>query len=108
MQKTDVEIVEEAALVETQRQGMEKAAEVCAVQGGAEWLPGLVDYHCRDAVRILDFAHAAEPISDRAHAGRLAGSALADEWLTKQRHHLKHEGPSQVLAELRMLVAKHY
>jgi len=103
----DVESFEEAALVETHRRGLEKAAEVCAVQDGAEWLSGLVDYHCRDAVRILDFAHAAEHISDMANAARLAGSALADEWLTKQLHDLKHEGPSQVLAELRMLVATH-
>ena len=27
---------------------------VCAVQDGAEWLPGVVDYHRADAVRILD------------------------------------------------------
>src|SRR5205814_1287027 len=44
----DVNSFEEAALVETHRRGLEKAAEVCAVQDGAEWLPGLVDYHCRD------------------------------------------------------------
>ncbi len=44
----------EAALVETQRRGLERAAEVCAVQDGAEWLQGLVDYHRADAVRILD------------------------------------------------------
>jgi hypothetical protein len=44
----------EAALVETQRRGLERAAEVCAVQDGAEWLQGLVGYHRADAVRILD------------------------------------------------------
>ena len=44
----------EAALVETQRRGLERAAAVCAVQDGAEWLQGLVDYHRADAVRILD------------------------------------------------------
>ena len=36
-----------------------------------------------------------------------AGSALADDWLAKQLHELKHNGPSQVLADLRGLVAKH-
>jgi hypothetical protein len=45
---------EEAALVETHRRGLERATEVCAVQDGAEWLQGLVDYHRADAVRILD------------------------------------------------------
>src|SRR5216683_7871494 len=54
----------EAALVETHRRGLERAAEVCAVQDGAEWLQGLVDYHRPDAVRILDFAHAAEYVNE--------------------------------------------
>jgi hypothetical protein len=44
----------EAALVETHRRGLERAKEVCAVQDGAQWLQGLVDYHRADAVRILD------------------------------------------------------
>jgi len=41
----DAEHFAEAALVETQRRGVEQATEVCAVQDGAEWLQGLVDYH---------------------------------------------------------------
>ena len=52
--RDDVESFEEAALVETHRRGLEKAAAVCAVQDGAEWLPGLVDYHRADALQILD------------------------------------------------------
>ena len=44
----------EAALVETHRRGLERAAAVCAVQDGAEWRPRLVDSHRADAVRILD------------------------------------------------------
>src|SRR2546430_2752056 len=103
----DVESFEEAALVETHRRGLEKASEVCAVQDGAEWLPGVVDYHRKDAQRILDFAHAAEHISDLEQAARSAGSELADDWLAKQLHELKHQGPSQVLADLRALQASH-
>jgi hypothetical protein len=44
----------EAALVETHRRGLVRATEVCAVQDGAEWLQGFIDYHRADAVRILD------------------------------------------------------
>ena len=55
-----VESFEEAALVETHRRGVEQATAVCAVQDGAEWLPGVVDYHRADAVRMLDFAHAGD------------------------------------------------
>ncbi len=51
---SDAASFEEAALVETHRRGLERATEVCAVQDGAEWLQGLVDYHRADAVRILD------------------------------------------------------
>src|SRR2546421_407098 len=50
----DAERFAEAALVETHRRGVERATEVCAVQDGAQWLQGLVDYHRADAVRILD------------------------------------------------------
>ncbi len=103
----DVEHFEEAALVETHRRGLEKAVAVCAVQDGAEWLPGVVDYHRADAVRILDFAHAAEHISDMSQAASSEGLVLADDWLAKQLHELKHNGPRQVLADLRGLVAKH-
>ncbi len=65
-----------AALVETHRRGLERAAAVCAVQDGAEWRPRLVDYHRPDAVRILDFAHAASAISDIGEAVQAAGGRL--------------------------------
>jgi hypothetical protein len=102
-----VESFEEAALVETHRRGLEKATAVCAVQDGAEWLPGLVDYHRADGVRILDCAHAAEHLSEMGKAAIDAGSLLGDDWLPKQWHELKHHGPSQVLADLRALVAEY-
>jgi len=51
---SDAASFEEAALVEMHRRGLERATAVCAVQDGAEWLQGLVDYHRADAVRILD------------------------------------------------------
>jgi hypothetical protein len=56
----DAASFEHATLLQTHRRAVERAREVCAVQDGAEWLQGLVDYHRADAVRILDFAHAAE------------------------------------------------
>src|SRR5205823_12746997 len=82
--RSRVESFEEAALVETHRRGLEKAAEVCAVQDGAEWLPGVVDYHRADAVRILDEAMAAEHINDLGQAARSAGSTVADVWHAEQ------------------------
>jgi hypothetical protein len=103
----DVESFEEAALVETHRRGLEKATAVCAVQDGAQWLPGVVDYHRKDAVRILDVAHAAEHLSEMGNVAIAEGLVLADDGLTKELQELKHHGPKQVLVDLRALVALH-
>jgi hypothetical protein len=97
----------EAALVETHRRGLERAPEVCAVQDGAEWLQGLVDYHRADAVRILDFAHAASAVSDIGESVRGAGGRLPTTWLEGVLHRLKHQGPHRVLKHLAWLVARY-
>ncbi len=97
----------EAALVETHRRGLEQAVAVCAVQDGAEWLQGLVDYHRADAVRILDFAHAASAVSDIGEAVRAAGGRLPATWLKGVLHRLKHQGPARVLTHLAWVVARY-
>src|SRR5947208_7618757 len=96
----------EAALVETHRRGLERATEVCAVQDGAQWLQGLVDYHRADAVRILDFAHAAEYINEIGQVVRTAGGRLPPLWLEGVLHRLKHQGPQRVLKHLSWLAAR--
>ena len=95
------------ALVETHRRGLEEAAQVCAVMDGAEWLQGFVNYHRVDAVRILDFPHAAEYVSAFGQAVSQAGGKVTTDWLDEQLHRLKHEGPQALLADLRALQAKH-
>ena len=70
----------EAALVETHRRGLEQATAVCAVQDGAEWLQGLVDYHRADAVRMLD-AGACCRIRQRHRAGRTSSRRQIACWL---------------------------
>ncbi len=96
---------EQAALVETHRRGLEGAKEVCAVQDGALWLQGLVDYHRADAVRILDFAHASEYLNEIGQEVRAQGGHLPQWWLQGALHRLKHEGPSRVLRHLRGVAA---
>jgi hypothetical protein len=103
----DAERFAEAALVETHRRGLERAPEVCAVQDGAEWLQGLVDYHRADAVRILDFAHAAEYVNEIGQAVRAAGGRLPAKWLEGVLHRLKHQGPLRVLKHLAWLAARY-
>src|SRR5438876_6511491 len=97
----------EAALVETHRRGLERATEVCAVQDGAQWLQGLVDYHRADAVRLLDFAHAAEYINEIGQVVRTAGGRLPVTWLEGVLHRLKHQGPHRVLQHLAWLAARY-
>ncbi len=98
---------EQAALVETHRRGLEKARQVCAVQDGAMWLQGLVDYHRADAVRILDFAHAAEYITEIGQEVTARGGRLPKRWVEGVLHRLKHEGPARVLRHLRWLAARY-
>jgi hypothetical protein len=102
----DAERFAQASLVETQRRGVERAAEVCAVQDGAEWLQGLVDYHRADAVRILDFAHAAQYVNEIGQAVQASGGRLPASWLEGVLHRLKHQGPHRVLTHLTWLAAR--
>ena len=95
----------QAALVETHRRGLERTTAVCAVQDGAAWLQGLVDYHCADAVRILDFPHAAEYVNAIGQAVQGAGGKLPVRWLEGVLHRLKHQGPERVLEHLAFLAA---
>lgn len=96
-----------AALGETHRRGVESAHQVVAVTDGAEWEQGFIDYHREDAVRVLDFPHAAEYVAAIGTALWGTETATAKEWLSKQLHTLKHEGPRDVLCELRTLVQDH-
>jgi hypothetical protein len=91
------------ALVETYRRGVGTAPVVVAVMDGADWLQKLIDFHRPDAIRILDFPHAVEYLTDASHEAFGAGTAVADAWLSTQAHALKHGGPDSVLAALRAL-----
>lgn len=103
----EAEAFSQAALGEAHRRGLEGAKAVCAVTDGAEWLQGLVDEHRADAVRILDFAHAASYVSQIGQAVQAAGAVLPPTWLADHLHTLKHDGPAQVLAAMRALAAAH-
>lgn len=97
----------ELATGELERRGVYQADQVGAVQDGAEWIQSLIDAHRADAVRILDFYHAAEYLSQIATLLRTAGTPLAENWLDEQRHELKHHGPAKVLAEVARVLFEH-
>jgi len=96
-----------AALVETHRRGVATAGQVGAVTDGSEWLQGLVDYHRRDALRILDFPHAGEHIAAIGREVYGEESPVLPSWLSTQLHTLKHDGPSPVLDDLERLLVSH-
>ncbi len=104
---TDAETFGHLALSEIYRRGVLTAKEVAAVMDGAEWLQGFTDLHCDRAVRILDFAHAAQRIAEIGQALWDEGNAEAQQWISEQLHTLKHLGPLPVLAMLRSLQAQH-
>lgn len=58
----------DAAGVEIARRGTQTAGVVVSVNDGALWIQGVVDHYRRDAVRVLDFAHAIEHLAKAASA----------------------------------------
>lgn len=90
-----------AALAETERRGLSTAGEVAVVSDGAEWIQGTTDFHRPDAVRVLDFPHAAEKVSLVQQVLDGAGLSLTTSWLNDELHRLKHEGPAALLDDLR-------
>lgn len=100
---TDNHTFERLALVETHRRGVETARQVGAVVDGAEWLQGFVNFHRPDALRILDFPHAAGYVAKIDQAVYGEGTPESQSWLTTHLHQLKHEGPHDLLADLRAL-----
>ena len=88
------------ATVETHRRGTGNAGTVCAVVDGAEWQQKFIDLHCPEAVRILDWCHAAEYLARAGQAAFGSGTREASEWLGRQLHELKHGGPERLLENL--------
>lgn len=105
--KVSAQEFQRLALVEMHRRGVERAKDVVAVMDGADWEQGFVDFHCPQAVRILDFPHAAEHINrigEYLHGERTAESQA---WLQERLRCLKHEGPDPLLLEFEKLQRKY-
>jgi len=97
----------ELATGEVARRGFLHVRHACAVADGAEWIQDFIAAHRADAVRILDFYHAASYLSDIAGHVRNAGTTLPESWLEEQLHELKHQGPKKVLEEIHRLLKDH-
>jgi hypothetical protein len=96
----DAETFGRQALGELHRRGVEAAGAVAAVQDGAPWLQGFVDLHRPDAVRILDWPHAAEHLSAVAEQLFGADPPRSHRVAERLRRWLWEEGPARLLAVL--------
>lgn len=91
---TDAAAFTDLAEVETRRRKLIQAQEVCAVMDGADWLQSFVEIHRANAVRILDFPHAAEHLTKLLEALEASGSVFPPQMLERCLHVLKHRGPA--------------
>ncbi|MGI8915841.1 MAG: ISKra4-like element ISKra2 family transposase [Chloroflexota bacterium] len=100
---TDAATFVRQARVELYQRGTQTADLVAMVCDGSVWLQAIPDTYRPDAVRILDFPHAAEYLTKAAQASWGSQPLLFHTWLAAQTHTLKHETPEPVLAALRLL-----
>jgi len=100
---TEAATFADLASKELQRRGVGEAKAVCTVNDGADWIQGFVDLHRPDALRILDFPHAAQHISALLDALRQAAIPLPEAVLPRSLHLLKHRGPRALLRLLERL-----
>jgi hypothetical protein len=105
--KVSAQEFQRLALVEMHRRGVEKAKEIVAVMDGADWEQGFVDFHCPQAIRILDFAHAAEHINQIGEFLHGEHTPESQAWLKEHLHDLKQTGPDTLLMEFEKLQRKH-
>ena len=94
----DAERFTHQALGEAHRRGVETAGRVVAVSDGAEWIDKVLAYHRPDAVRVLDYAHAATRLYALAEA---IGGTEAVAWGRELAGRLLGEGPAGVLEAVR-------
>lgn len=99
----DAQTFGDLASGEIGRRGVERVGAVAALQDGAEWIPAFVQGQRADAICILDFAHAAQYVSEIGQLAQSAGIDLPPTWFAEQAHALKQEGPAGVLTEVQRL-----
>ena len=101
---TDSASFGELATVELHRRGIETAGRVAAVVDGAEWCQTFIDLHAPQAVRILDFPHAASYVDAIGQSAGASGELLSATERASLCHTLKHSGPDTVVERLRSTV----
>lgn len=93
----DAFTVTQHAAGELRRRRVGEARQICSVTDGAEWCQSLMSIYRPDTLQILDFAHAAEHLSQLLEALEQAGLRFPDRMLSRCLHVLKQRGPAALL-----------
>lgn len=96
-----------SALVEWHHRGGENAHTMVAVQDGANWIQSFVDYHCPQATRVIDFAHAQEHVATVGRAIHGAETDAFRQWYARLSKQLGTQPPQRTVNELRLLQRQH-
>lgn len=103
----NAEAFSQSALVEWHERGGENAHTVVAVQDGAVWIQSFIDYHCPQATRVLDFAHALEHVAVVGRAIYGVGTPAFQQWYARLSRQLGHRPPQRTVNDLRLLQRQH-
>ncbi len=83
------------------------AHTVVAVQDGALWIQSFIDYHCPQAVRVIDFAHALEYVATVGRAIHGTETAAFKQWFARMSKQLGRQPPQRTVNELWLLYRQH-
>lgn len=100
----DVRAFEQLSTGEMIYRGIPDAETVVAVQDGATWLVNFTDYHCPQAIRILDFRHAQECLGKIGHILCEEKEEQFEEWYTKWSHKIIVSCPRKFLQTLHEMI----
>ena len=96
-----------SAVYEWQRRGGANARRVVAVNDGAAWIQHFIDYHCPQATRVIDFAHAQAYVALVGRAIYGAETVEFKRWYARASRQLGRQPPQRILADLRLLQQQH-
>ena len=103
----DSDTFAQSALYEWHRRGGDHAHRIVAVNDGALWIQNFIDYHCPQAIRVLDFAHAKAYLATIGRAIHGAETLQFKQWYARMCKQLGQKPPQRTLAELRFLQRQH-
>jgi Uncharacterised protein family (UPF0236) len=95
------------ALYEWQQRGGENARRVVAVNDGARWIQSFIDYHCPQAVRVIDFAHAQSYVATVGKAVYGEDTETFRRWFAAASKQLGQKPPQRTIADLHWLQSQH-